>query len=449
MTTDKKSDMSGISMLMQLESMARAAETVKALQFLIVNETRRLISFRQAYLFSADKVNKGLHNLEVVSSVAIVDGDAPLTKWLEKVVSALHIESGKSTIQQIDAARCPEKLREKWKEYSLPFVLYCPLNLPNGTHIGVLWLTRETPWQDNEIALVKRLAETYAHAWFAVTGLDKLTSNIYLERLVLASILFIVFSFLIIPVRISTLAPVEVTAKDAIIISAPIDGVIKEVVPPPNSIVTPGMSLLKYEDTELRNKYEIAVKALSVAVAEFRQVSQGAFQDIKSSSQVALLKSQVDLRQAELDYATDLLAQVDVKAPQSGLLIYSDKSDWTGRPVRVGQQIMQIADSKKVELQIYLPVKDSIVLLPGAEIRVFLDNDPLNSIPAVLRYASYQAELTPENILAYKVIADLNGGENPPRIGLQGTAKIHGERISLFFYLFRRPIATFRQYLGI
>lgn len=449
MTTDKKTDMSGISMLMQLESMARAAETVKALQFLIVNETRRLISFRQAYLFSADKVNKGLHNLEVVSSVAIVDGDAPLTKWLEKVVSALHIESGKSTIQQIDAARCPEKLREKWKEYSLPFVLYCPLNLPNGTHIGVLWLTRETPWQDNEIALVKRLAETYAHAWFAVTGLDKLTSNIYLERLVLASILFIVFSFLIIPVRISTLAPVEVTAKDAIIISAPIDGVIKEVVPPPNSIVTPGMSLLKYEDTELRNKYEIAVKALSVAVAEFRQVSQGAFQDIKSSSQVALLKSQVDLRQAELDYATDLLAQVDVKAPQSGLLIYSDKSDWTGRPVRVGQQIMQIADSKKVELQIYLPVKDSIVLLPGAEIRVFLDNDPLNSIPAVLRYASYQAELTPENILAYKVIADLNGGENPPRIGLQGTAKIHGERISLFFYLFRRPIATFRQYLGI
>lgn len=445
---DKRPDTAGLSVLMQLQSMSRNAESLKALQFIMANDTRKLVSYRQAFVFSADRIENGQHTLQSASSVAIVEKDAPLTRWLEKVASALYLESGSAALQQIDMVRCPEKYRAKWKDYSLPFVLYCPMNLPNGAHVGILWLARETPWLDHEMVLIKHLVETYTHAWFALTGYEKLKTNIFYEKVVLAAVLFIIFSFFIIPVRISTLAPVEVVASDPVIISSPINGVVKEVLPPPNSFVSAGTPLLKYEDTELRNKYEIAEKALSVAIAEFKQVSQGAFQDLRSSSQVALLKSEVELRQAERDYALDLLQQVDLKAPESGLLIYADKATWVGRPVRVGEQIMQIANPSRIELKISMPVRNAIVLLPGAEVRIFLDNDPLNSIPAVLRYASYQAETTPGDILAYKIVADINGDETP-RIGLQGTAKIYGERMSLFFYIFRRPIATLRQYIGL
>ena len=35
-----------------------------------------------------------------------------------------------------------------------------------------------------------------------------------------------------------------------------------------------------------------------------------------------------------------------------------------------------------------------------------------------------------------------------PRIGLRGTAKVYGEKVSLFYYLFRRPITYLRQHLG-
>ena len=449
MNAEKKTDLSGISMLMQLESMARNAESVKALQFLIVNETRKLVSYRQAFLFSSDSSHKDVYKLEAASSIAILERDAPLSRWLERLVINLHKESSMTSIQQIDIGRCPEKFKPNWKEYSLPFVLWCPLILPNGTNIGGFWLTRETPWQDNEIALVKRLAETYAHAWFALADYEQLEKKSRYEKAILLSVFFIIASFFIIPIRISTLAPVEVIAKDPVIVSAPMDGVIDEVLVPPNSMVKPGVSLLLYEDTELRNRYEIAEKSLAVAVAEFRQVSQGAFQDSKSSSQVALLKAQVELRQAERDYALDLLRQVVVKAAEPGLLVYSDESDWSGRPVRVGEQIMQVAEPKRVELRIDLPVSDAIVLLDGAEIKVFLDYDPLNSIPAMLTHASYEAELTPDDILAYKIIADFKNPEDKPRIGLQGTAKIYGERTPLFFYLFRRPIATMRQYIGV
>jgi hypothetical protein len=315
--------------------------------------------------------------------------------------------------------------------------------------MGVLWISREKPWKDNEKALIKRLAETYAHALFALSDYEELEKKTYHERVALISVFFIIFSVFIIPVRISTLAPVEVVAKDPVIISSPMDGVINKILVPPNSSVVPGTTLFSYVNTELRNEYEIAEKTLSVALAEFRKVSQGAFRDIQSNSQVALLKAQVELRQAERDYALDLLQQVNVKAPISGLLIYSDESDWSGRPVRVGEQVMQIADPSRLELRIELPVDDAIVLFPGADIKVFLDYDPLNSLPAVLTYASYDAELTPENVLSYRIYADFVNREDMPRIGLQGTAKIYGERMTLFFYLFRRPIATLRQYIGL
>ena len=42
------------------------------------------------------------------------------------------------------------------------------------------------------------------------------------------------------------------------------------------------------------------------------------------------------------------------------------------------------------------------------------------------------------------------GDENKlPRIGLRGTAKVYGSKVSLFYYLFRKPITFMRQLIGI
>ncbi len=442
-------DMPRLSLLMQLEAMARGAESVKALQFLLVNESRHLIPFRQAFLFASDVVNKNKFLLKAASSIAVVDRNAPFVNWLETCLNRLHKEFNMDSIQNLDALRCPEDLRDEWKEYSLPFVLWCPLKLADDTSLGGLWLARETPWTDNELKLVKRLADTYAHAWYALLGKDKLRKSPHYQRAILGSVIFIIISFFVIPVRISALAPVEVIARDPAIVSAPINGVISEVLVPPNIMVSRGSVLFKYEDTGLRNQYEVAEKTLAVAVAELHQAAQGAFRDIQSNAKVALLKAQVELSRAESKYAMDLLEQVEVKAPKQGLLIYTDKSDWVGRPVQVGEQIMQIADPDKVKLRINLPVDDAVFLVEGADVKIFLDVDPLRSIAGKVTHASYEAALTPEGVLAYRIDAEFSEPDIHRRIGLQGTAKLYEERVSLFYYLFRRPISALRQFVGV
>ena len=446
---EQQPDVTKLYGLLQLEAMIREAESIRALHFLIVNEARKLIPYRQAFLLSADKVHKDLYRLQAASSIAVIDRSSPFSQWLERTISTLSKESNMDSVRRLDASSCPDKIKEDWKEHSLPFVLWCPLTLVDGRRMGGIWLARENPWKDSEATLVKRLAATCAHAWFALLGKEKLKRSKHYERAIIASVAFIIFSFFVIPIRISALAPVEIVAQEPAIVSAPIDGVISEVLLQPNSSVSTGNVLIRYEDTGLRNQYEIAEKTLAVAVAEYQKVAQGAFNDARSKAQVALAKAQVELKQAERDYALELLEQVEIKAQKPGVLIYSDKADWEGRPVQVGQQIMQIANPEKVSLRIFLPVDDSIFLVEGAEAKIFLDVDPLNAIDASVIFSSYEAEITPNNVLAYRLEAQFTDPDERQRIGLQGTAKIYGERVSLFFYLFRRPLASFRQIIGL
>ncbi len=449
MNAEQKPENAGLSLLLQLEAMARNAESVDALRFFIVNESRRLINYRQAFLFSAIGLSKKKYKVEAASSISVIDQHTPFVVWLNKVVSALLKSKNISTVQQLDANSCPEKFKQDWAEYSLPFVLWSPLILPDGTVIGGIWFARETPWQENEIVLIKRLSDSYAHAWGALVGKKYFFRRAGLARYIPWFILTALIFILLIPVRMSALAPVEIVAKDPLIISAPIDGVVQEIVKEANSLVEEGDTLFLYEDTNLRNQHEIAEKTLSVTLAEFRKASQAAFSDRQSKSEIALLKSQVELRQSELEYAKELLNRVEVKADKSGLLIYTDKDDWNGRPVKVGERIMEIADPERIKLKIELPVDDAIVLEKGADVDVFLDSSPLQSLAAKITNTTYNAKISASDVLSYKLDAELTEGKDNLRIGLQGTAKIYGSKTSLFFYLFRRPISSLRQLIGL
>ena len=250
------------------------------------------------------------------------------------------------------------------------------------------------------------------------------------------------------PVRLSTLAPVEVIARDPAVVTAPVEGVIAEVVVKPNTLVREGDVLFRYDDKNFRNQFDVAEKNLAVALTEYRKTSQGAFLDDETGGNLPVQATEVRLKEVERDYAWERLAQIDVTAPRDGLVIFGDPTDWVGRPVVVGERIMEVADPSQVELKIDLPVEDAMILQEGAEVDIFLDANPLKAIGARLVHASYHAEVLPTQVLAYRVKAALSEPGTPIRIGWQGTAKIYGQDVPLFFYLFRRPLTVVRQTVG-
>ena len=138
-------------------------------------------------------------------------------------------------------------------------------------------------------------------------------------------------------------------------------------------------------------------------------------------------------------------------APEAGLAIYSDPTDWRGRHVTTGEAILQIADTADLRLRIEAPLSMGESLNGGARIKLFLDNAPLNALEAKLTSASYYAKAQPGGQMAYEAYAELDLGQaqSLPRIGARGVAKIYGRSAPLGYWIFRRPITVLRQSLGV
>jgi len=437
--------------LLGLEREVRLCPSREVLAFTIVNRTRQLLPYSQAVLVTWRGTTRP--TAVAAADVPAIDHDAPYIRWLEGAANdLLSRPEGESKTKP--RAVSPEDLspghRAEWNEWTTPHVLWIPMALPNAPADAGLWLARQAPWRPEETVLAERLAETYGHAWSAFEGGRRPRWRLGKRWGWAAAAALLIGGA--IPVQQSVLAPAEIVATDPYVVTAPIDGVISRILVRPNEPVEAGHTLLEFEDTELRAKAEIAAQELAVIQAELRGAEQGSFSDPRSSAQVALLKAQLGLRTAEARHAQERLARSAVLAERAGVAVFRNANDWIGRPVTIGQRVMTIADPRRVEVEARLPVADAIALSPDAEVRVFLDAEPLRSLSARLRLTSFEPEVGPDGIASYRLSAVLDDAEltdRPPRLGLQGTAKIYGQSVPVAFYLLRRPIAALRQAIGL
>ena len=434
--------------LLKVEAEARSVETQKELVFLIANETRKLVRARQVFVLRGSPVRK----LKVtgINSMDAVNRNTPLVRWIEKVVHRLKKDTGLDDTREFSLpAYCSEK-DEETSTYPFPNMVWIPFTLADGTVFGGLLLVREQPWLDADTVVAKRLAKTYGHAWAALTGKRVLRRTGRAGRMAAIVAIMCLFAGGALPVPITALAPAEIVAVDPFVVAAPIDGVIDEVVIEPNTKVNKGDLLVRFVDTSLRNKLEVAERQVRVARARLKRYSQASFDDPAAKRELRTTQSELSLKIAERDFARDLLAKSVLRAPRAGLAVFADKKDWAGRPVSVGERIMTIADPNRVQLAAELPVDDAITLRKGARVKVFLDSDPIHALEAVITSASHEATVTKNDTLAYHVIATLKDRDgNVPRLGVRGTAQLFGEDAPVFLYLFRRPLSALRQRIGL
>lgn len=440
-----------IAALLGLEQQLRKASNLAQLAFTIVNQTQQCVPYTQAVLLLGAEAS----SLKVfaASDIANVDHTSPYVSWVERLVHERAAGPAASAQVVLNADDAAPAMQAEWREMA-PQYLLCqtlPIEAREGESAGVLLLFRDRAWSPNELGLLSHLASSMGHALFAWRRRDPFLS---LRRRLrgrrvwtMAAIGLLVL--LAWPVRLSTLAPAEAIARDPLVISAPMDGAVREIKVLPNQTVKEGDVLALLDNTALSSELEVARRALFVAQAELRAVQQSGFLDPRQKARLGELEAQVRLKQSQLEYAQSRLDRATIKATGNGVAVLGDPNEWKGRPVRVGERILLVARPEQVELQVMLAVKDSITLTEGARLKVFFDSDPLSARDAVLRHAAYEPQRTPEETLAYRLVATLSDEEGaPPRIGMRGTARIYGERVSLFFYLFRRPITSLRQWLG-
>jgi hypothetical protein len=431
-----------LSALLQLEQRARSLPP-RELEFLIVNETVGVLPYRQAALWTPKRL--------VLSGVADADPSAPYRDWMSRLIDSVRRGGQAKSAHTIAATEVPARGAAAWAEWFPLNAIWCPLIGRDQQLLGVLLLGRAEPWTEGDAQVLSVIIGCYTQclALADMPSRRRLSLAWGARPAVLAGLAGLAIALcLALPVRQSAIAPAEVISIDPAPVRAPFEAVVDKILVAPNALVHAGDPLVTLDRTQLLARRDVAEKTLEMARAEFEVSSQQAMNDLNAKARLALLSGKVEQTEAELAYAKGLLARAELTAPIDGLAVFDGTSEWIGKPVALGERIMQIASPTRVELEIEVPANDAITFETGSEVLFFSNVDPDRPSAAQLYFASYASAMTAEGIMAYRFRARFDAAA-APRLGLRGSAKIYGPKRSLAAWLLRRPIATIRQWLAL
>lgn len=449
--------------LLNLAKLARKSDSAREAGFLLVNETLSLAAYRQSALWLK---SAGLYAL---SGVVQLEANVPYTQWVSAVFEYWQSEwLAKQTATPndvVDTRPCrhftaldlPESLRATWSDWWPAHA--CWVQFETGAVVFV----RDEPWQETEQTCLLEWVEIWAHEFERCdqpqfksivqrlklwrTHFFQNKEQVWWRRPVSLAIGFALL-LLIFPVRLTVLAPAELTPLNPVVIRAPLDGVIDVFHVQPNQHVKKDQQLFGFDEVLTQSRLEVALQALATAKAEYRQTVHLAMSDARAKNQLFMLNGKIEEKTAEVDFLNAQLDRTRVLAPQDGVVLMDEPSEWIGRPITVGERILRIATPGDAEVEAWLALSDAIRLEAGSEVTLYLNASPLSAVNAKIRYIAHDAVQRPDGQYAYRVRAQLTE-KTDYRVGSKGTAKLHGDWVPLSYWVFRRPLASVRAYLGL
>lgn len=459
-----------LATLLHLGKRAREADSLAELGFVAVNESYALLPYRQAALW-LDKDRPATGQLLALSGVASIEGNAPYVMWLSQLFEQAR-PTDTTPLCALDALDISPELASEWSEWLPHQVLLVRLPSVQQFPGGDLLLAREEAWSQAELSLLPEWGAMLAHAFalhqpttllarlrrwqgsWATQARANTEQNLlarlrhWLARRSLWQLGLMAMALLsLLPVRLTVLAPAELVPLKPEVIRAPMDGVVDKVLVTPNQTVKKGTPLFEFDRISVESRLQVAASALATSQAEYRSRAQRALFEVESKAQLAVIQGQIEEKRAEVDYLKSLSGRAAVTAPMDGVVLFGDATEWVGRPVVTGERVMVVADPQAAEVEAWLSPGDAVPLEVGDSVQVYLNADPLRPLQARLRYVAHEAVARPEGHYAYRVRAELLPGEQG-RVGLKGSAKLAGQRVLLFYWVLRRPLAQARAWLG-
>ncbi len=414
----------------------------------MANDAFGLLHFRQALVFSQ---HEGHLRLLCVSGLAMPPEDSPYRVWLKRASHWLgtQLPDAQPHWLEHNTLTPPPEITEHWAEW-WPHGVWCvPLHAADGEREALLLYLLDAPPEPALRTALIGLWQTWAYCWSALGKQPRRRLRWRLTRRETLTVALLSVTLLLFPVHQTALAPAQIVSNEAEIISSPIEGVIAHMDVRPNQPVAAGAPLFELDPTTLRNHANVLTQQVAVADAELMSANQRAFDNPQSRNELTVLTGTAEQRRAELAATEAQLARTHVVAPKAGVAVFSDPDDWLGKPVVTGERILEVANPATPAMRIELPVADAIALEPGAEVTLYLSAYPLSPLHGKVLETSYQARPGEDGVIAYRLLASVEGRPQHARLGLHGTAKLYGKWVSLGYYLLRRPLAAARAWSGL
>lgn len=429
---------------------AFSAGNKDALAFIILNDTIQAIRYDRAVLW--DYLH-GKPKILGVSGQTTVNKGAKLTKQWEALIPQLKDQKAP---QKLDSASFIDGGQE-WKEYQSDInsqVIWVPIIHEEELVLG-LWLEgfgqrfQDSSLDDTLKFLMQYLTPAYGAAWkkFYKKTLFQ-TPKFGKQQMAIIALASLAFLLLVrVPLRV--VAPCEVIPNDPFLVTAPLEGIIEKVDVEPGMEVKKGTLLYEYDKRLALRNLNASKKQVEILEEEVKRAKTLGLSDQKSLTELSILTLKLEKEKVNLSYVLWQGTQLDQKAPIGGIIMMENPDQWRGKPVKVGEKILSINDPHNTKIKIWIPEDDNIILHPDKPIKVILNINPAHSYDAHLEFVANEASLSDQHIPSFVAEAKWITPPQENKIGLQGTAVLYGEKVSLFYFLVRKPLAALRHKVGL
>ena len=320
--------MQQLGALLNVEDKIRKCKSAEEVCVLAANATRNLAGARQVFVWHWTRKNQ--LTLSAISSLDKVDQTSPFVQWLTRITRKFGKSVDVTQSIQFHIADYSNEADPELKTYPFPFMNWIPLIDENGKSMGGILLSKESDWGENNQARLAHLGKAYSHALTRFTKRKFRQHSVAKTKIAACIIGAFVGASMFLPVTLTTLAPVSITPQDAFVVTAPIDGVIENIVVQPNSSVKSGDLIVKLEDEKLLNEYEVAKRQLDEAQTRLKSLTKTSFADVDAKRDLRVVASQVKIKSAELDHAKMLLERSRIQASRDGVVVFADREEWIG-----------------------------------------------------------------------------------------------------------------------
>ncbi len=163
-------------------------------------------------------------------------------------------------------------------------------------------------------------------------------------------------------------------------VSAQINGRIVKIYYDVDDYVEKGAVLLKFRDTEVRARFEAAKATYDEARTAYARVKELFGKNLVSKSQMDKAEARLKAAKARLDEARENLANTQVRAPYSGIVVKRHVE--VGELARVGQPLFTGISLEELRATASVPEDIINVVRQNQQARVILDRSNNQSVPA-------------------------------------------------------------------
>lgn len=440
-----------MSVLHQLTLESVLAEDRKELIFRILNRSVTLCPYDRASMWLCSENRPKLLG---VSGKSSVDRFSELAEQWRALIETLP-EPNKHMVVS-EAVFETEEHKAAWREVadktSGLSVLWLAIH-SRKKHVAGLWLERwgDKQWQAGELKVFQPLALGYGAAWEKLdhSGLARRMAARIMSRrglVALLALLAVLLVFLRLSLRV--VAPCDVVPKDPVVVTAPLNGVVGEVMVEPGQKVHKGDLLFVYDKRVALKELEVADKQVEIIESSLKRSRMLAFRSDEARAEIAILVHRLEQEQAKLELARYRVSQLEVTAGLAGQVVMGDPNEWRGRPVMVGERVLMLVEPDRSKLKIWLPDDDNLLFDAERPVKVYLNAFPDKSLRAELAYVAPNVTQSLNGTPSVLAEAEWINQQHDLKIGLQGTAVLYGEDVPLIYWLARKPWSWVNRAFG-